>query len=75
LNLTVGGWTDDIIKVGEHVKITGNPDRKGIPRMFFVKLIHADGTELHLPSVETFNAIEEQRRQRALERASPLEGR
>jgi hypothetical protein len=74
LNLTVGGWTDSTIKVGERVTISGNPERTGASRMFFVKLVRADGTELLLPQVERYNAIEAERRQRALER-TPQDGR
>ena len=68
LNLTTKGWTESTIAVGERVKITGNPERTGAPAMFFQKLVHADDSELLRPAVERFNAIEEERRQRARER-------
>ena len=64
VNLIVGGWTDDTIVVGERVTVIGNPARSGTEKMFFVRLLRADGSELLRPVLERFNAIDEQRRQR-----------
>ncbi|HEY5566306.1 MAG TPA: hypothetical protein VIM81_03565, partial [Gammaproteobacteria bacterium] len=69
LNLTVGGWTDDTISPGERVTVSGNPTHTGSPRMFFRRLVRADGTELRPPSAARQGAIEEERRQRARARA------
>ena len=68
VNLAVGGWTDDTIKAGEVVTVTGNPAHSGRPSMFFIRLIRADGSELLRPLFERFNSIDEQRRQRAQQR-------
>src|SRR6185369_12208356 len=46
LNLSNFGWTQDSIKSGEHVTVTGNPSHNEPNRIFFQKLLHADGTEL-----------------------------
>jgi hypothetical protein len=70
LNLTNFGWTDATIRAGEHVKISGNPERTGGPRIFFTKLVRADGTQL-VRGGDRLNAIEEDRRLRAAQRAAP----
>ncbi len=70
LNLTNFGWTDATIRPSEHVKISGNPERTGTPRIFFSKLVRADGTEL-VRGGDRLNAIEEDRRLRAAQRAAP----
>jgi Family of unknown function (DUF6152) len=70
LNLTNFGWTDATIRAGEHVKISGNPERTGGPRIFFSKLVRADGTQL-VRGGDRLNAIEEDRRLRAAQRAAP----
>ena len=67
LNLSNFGWTESSIKSGEHVTVTGNPSHSEANRMFFLKLVHADGTEL-VRGGQRANAIEEDRRQRAHER-------
>lgn len=72
LNLTVGGWTDDTVSVGDRVSVTGNPTHTGSPRLSFLQLVRADGTELRAGN-ERLEAIEEERRQRALERDRHLE--
>ena len=69
LNLTNVGWTEATIKPGERVKISGNPERTGVPRIFFTKLVRADGTEL-VRGGDRLNAIEEDRRLRAAQRAT-----
>jgi len=68
VNLAVGGWTNDTIKAGEVVTVTGNPTHSGAPKMFFIRLIRADGSELLRPLFERFDSIDEQRRQRAQQR-------
>ena len=68
LNLSNVGWTADSIKSGERVTVTGNPTHTGSDRMFFRKLVRADGTELLPAAPQRLNAIEEERRQRARQR-------
>ena len=68
LNLSNFGWTQDSIKSGEHVTVTGNPSHNEPNRIFFQKLLHADGTELVRGSLQRANSIEEDRRQRIRER-------
>src|SRR3954463_15314502 len=46
LNLSEVGWTADSIKARERVAVTGNPTHTGSNRIFFRKLVRADGTEL-----------------------------
>ena len=69
LNLSEAGWTVDSIKAGEHVKITGNPTWTGSQRLFFRRLVRADGTELLPGAAQRLKAIEEERRQRARQRS------
>ncbi|MEO8467561.1 MAG: DUF6152 family protein [Gammaproteobacteria bacterium] len=69
LNLTNFGWTDATIRSGERVKISGNPERTGAPRIFFSKLVRADGTAV-VRGGDRLNAIEEDRRLRAAQRAT-----
>jgi hypothetical protein len=40
------GWTADEVKVGDHVKIVGNPSRDGSNVVHWEKLIRPDGKEL-----------------------------
>ena len=68
LNLSNVGWTADSIKARERVTVTGNPTHTGSPRMFFRRLVRADGAELLPAGPQRLNAIEEERRQRALQR-------
>ena len=68
LNLSNVGWTADSIKAGERVTVTGNPTHTGSERIAFKKLLHADGTELLPAGPQRANALEEERRQRALQR-------
>ena len=68
LNLSEVGWTADSIKSGERVTVTGNPTHTGSQRMFFRKLVRADGTELLPAAAQRLSAIEEERRQRARQR-------
>ena len=68
LNLTEGGWTERSIQPGQVVTVTGNPTHVTSPRIFFLRLVRADGSQLIRPSDERSSAIDEQRRQRARER-------
>jgi Family of unknown function (DUF6152) len=68
LNLSERGWTADSIKAHERVTVTGNPTHTNSPKMFFVRLVRPDGTELLREDRQRSNAIEEERRQRALQR-------
>jgi Family of unknown function (DUF6152) len=68
LNLSNVGWTQDSIKTGEKVTVTGNPTHTGSQRMFFRKLVHADGSELLPGDAQRLKSVEEERRQRALQR-------
>jgi hypothetical protein len=68
LNLSGVGWTADSIKAGERVTVNGNPTHTGSQRMFFRRLVRADGTELLPAGPQRLNAIEEERRQRASQR-------
>ena len=68
LNLSEFGWTADSIKAGERLTVTGNPTHTGSQRMFFRRLVRADGTELLPGNAQRLNVIEEERRRRARER-------
>jgi hypothetical protein len=71
LNLSEFGWTADSIKAGEKVTVTGNPTHTGSARMFFRKIVRADGTELLPGNAQRLDTIEEERRRRARERNQP----
>jgi hypothetical protein len=73
LNLTNGGWSESSIAIGEHVQISGAPERTGARRIFFAKLVRADGSELLRPASNRLNSVEEERRQRALQRTAPTD--
>jgi hypothetical protein len=68
LNLTEGGWTERSIVVGERIAVSGNPTHTNSPRMFFRKLVRADGTEVVRHQDTRGATIDEQRRQRARQR-------
>ncbi len=68
LNLSEVGWTANSIKSGERVTVTGNPSHTGSEKMFFRRLVKADGTELLPAGPQRLKGIEEERRQRALQR-------
>jgi len=66
LNLSENGWTEDSIKAGERVTLTGNPTHaEGTNRLAFKKLVHADGSELLPGAAQRESAIEQERRERA----------
>jgi uncharacterized protein DUF6152 len=69
LNLSEVGWTADSIKAKERVAVTGNPTHTGSNRIFFRKLVRADGTELLDSGGQRLKDIEEERRQRQRARA------
>ena len=68
LNLSEFGWTADSIKTGERVTVTGNPTHTGSARMFFRRIVRADGTELLPGNAQRLDTIDEERRRRARER-------
>ena len=68
LNLSDVGWTAGSITPGERVTVTGNPTHTGSSRMFFRRIVRADGTELLSANAQRLSAIEEERRQRARQR-------
>jgi hypothetical protein len=69
LNLSEVGWTEDSIKSGERVTVTGNPAHTTPARMAFRKLVRSDGTELLPAAPQRLDAIEEERRERARQRS------
>lgn len=71
LNLTNFGWTEATIRPGEQVKISGNPERTGVPRIFFSKLVRTDGTQV-VRGGDRLKDIEEDRRLRAAQRAASV---
>ena len=75
LNLSNVGWTAESIKGGERVTVTGNPTHSGSERIAFKKLVHADGSELLPAGPQRANALEEERRQRALLRKQAPQNR
>ena len=68
LNLSEVGWTAESIKAGERVSVTGNPTWEKMPRLFFLRLVHPDGTELLPGAAQRQNTLEAERQQRARER-------
>jgi hypothetical protein len=66
LNLSETGWTENTIKAGERVTVSGNPTHaEGTNRMAFRKLVRPDGSELLTAAVEREKTIEDERRERA----------
>lgn len=65
LHLTVNGWTDDTIHAGDRITVYGNPSHTGSAKMFFQRIVKADGTELVSAHTQGLDAVEELRRQRA----------
>ena len=68
LNLTEGGWTERSIVVGERLTVSGNPTHTNSSRMFFRRLVRADGTEVMRHQDTRGTTIDEQRRERARQR-------
>jgi hypothetical protein len=73
LNLSNVGWTAQSIKAGERVTVTGNPTHTGSERIAFKRLVRADGTELLPAGPQRASTLEEERRQRALQRNQNLQ--
>src|SRR5687767_12836439 len=71
LNLTEGGWTERSIVVGERLTVSGNPTHTNASRMFFRRLVRADGTEVVRHQDTRGTTIDEQRRERARQRTQP----
>jgi len=67
VNLASAGWTETTIKPGESITVYGNPAHTGVPRMFFTRLVRADGSELLRPFLDRANQIDAQRRQQRRE--------
>jgi hypothetical protein len=69
VNLTRFGWSDDTLKPGDRITVTGNPTHSGSPRMFFLELERPDGTHLRRAMIDpTVAAAEEARRKRVEQR-------
>ena len=56
LALSRQGWTKDTVSVGEQLTVTGNPTHTGSPRVFFTRLVLANGTELLNPGTGDVSA-------------------
>ena len=72
LNLSNVGWTAESIRAGERVTVTGNPTHTGSDRIAFKRLVRPDGSELLPAGPQRANALEEERRQRALQRKAGI---
>jgi hypothetical protein len=70
LALSRMGWASKTVRPGDHVVMVGNPTHSGKPRMFFSSMKLDDGRSFVVQREAATNAIEEQRRQRAAERAT-----
>ena len=68
LSLTRQGWTEKTVSVGQQLTVTGNPTHTGSQRLFFTRIVMADGTEKVNPGYGDLEAVEEQRRERARQR-------
>jgi hypothetical protein len=69
LSLSRHGWTPRTVAAGQPITVTGNPTHTGSPRVFFTRIVLADGTERLSPGMGDLGAVEEQRRQRERQRA------
>jgi hypothetical protein len=70
--LAVFGWTEATLKPGERVLVSGNPERTGEPRMFFARIVRADGAQI-VRGGNQLNAAKEKRRLRAAQKAAAAE--
>jgi hypothetical protein len=52
----------------ESITVTGNPTHTGSPRIFYTRILLADGTERFAPGRGDVGAVEQQRQQRARQR-------
>ncbi len=62
------GWTGDEVKVGEFVRIVGNPSRDGSQILHWETIFLPDGTELFGEDVD-YSTIDERRRRNTTEPA------
>ncbi len=62
------GWTGDEVKVGEFVRIVGNPSRDGSQILHWETIFLPDGTELFGEDVD-YSTIDERRRRSTTEQA------
>ena len=62
------GWTGDEVKVGEFVRIVGNPSRDGSQILHWETIFLPDGTELFGEDVD-YSTIDERRRRSTTEPA------
>ena len=60
------GWTGDEVKVGEFVRIVGNPSRDGSQILHWETIFLPDGTELFGEDVD-YSTIDERRRRSTTE--------
>ena len=68
LSLSRKGWTPRTVSAGEPITVTGNPTHTGSPRIFYTRIVLADGTERIGPGTGDLGAVEQERRQRAAQR-------
>ena len=68
LSLSRKGWTPRTVSAGEPITVTGNPTHTGSPRIFYTRIVLADGTERIAPGTGDLSAVEQERRQRAAQR-------
>ena len=54
--------------IGERVEVTGSPARVDLPRIWFTRIVRADGTELGNVGTGAVSEIERVRRERARQR-------
>ncbi len=69
LSLSRKGWTPRTVSAGEAITVTGNPTHTGSPRIFFTRIVLADGSERISPGTGDVGAIEQQRQERARQRS------
>ena len=62
------GWTGDEVKVGEFVRIVGNPSRDGSQILHWETIFLPDGTELFGEDVD-YSTIDERRRRSTTDQA------
>jgi hypothetical protein len=68
LNLSEAGWNEHTLQIGERVDVTGSPARVDLPRIWFTRIVRADGTELGNVGAGAVSEIERVRRERARQR-------
>jgi hypothetical protein len=68
LNLSEAGWDEHTLQIGERIDVTGSPARVDLPRMWFTRIVKADGTELGNVGATALSEIERVRQERARQR-------